>query len=77
MSLVFVLWQGEQIYIYKTAAFYTLIEGYPKSIKEELGIEGPVDAAFVCNGSIVHVIQGMDVYGLNLILLNIWQIISS
>lgn len=52
-------WQGDQVYIYKSAAPFTLIEGYPKSLKEELGIEGPVNAAFVCAGHhIVHIIQG-------------------
>ncbi|XP_036947676.1 hemopexin [Acanthopagrus latus] len=50
--------KGDQIYIYKGAAHYTLIEGYPKTLKEELGIEGAVDAAFVCpNEPIVHIIQ--------------------
>lgn len=51
--------QGNQVYIYKGGAHYTLVEGYPKTLKEELGIEGRVDAAFVCpNENIVHVIQG-------------------
>ncbi|XP_073318271.1 hemopexin [Pagrus major] len=50
--------KGDQIYIYKAAAHYTLIEGYPKTLKEELGIEGAVDAAFVCpNEHTVHIIQ--------------------
>uniref|UniRef100_A0A8C7M617 Hemopexin n=1 Tax=Oncorhynchus kisutch TaxID=8019 RepID=A0A8C7M617_ONCKI len=40
--------KGNQVYIYKSAAPSTLIEGYPKSLNEELGIEGPVNAAFVC-----------------------------
>lgn len=51
--------QNDQVYIYKAAAHYTLIEGYPKSLKEELGIEGHVDAAFLCPGEhTVHIIQG-------------------
>ncbi|KAA8579525.1 hypothetical protein FQN60_006618 [Etheostoma spectabile] len=51
--------KGDQVYIYNTAVHYTLIEGYPKTLKEELGIEGHVDAAFVCpNEHTVHVIQG-------------------
>ncbi|KAI1885207.1 hypothetical protein AGOR_G00217800 [Albula goreensis] len=51
--------KGDQVFIYKSEAHYTLIEGYPKSLKEELGVEGPVDAAFVCEGhAIVHIIQG-------------------
>ncbi|KAM3585261.1 uncharacterized protein V6R79_012378 [Siganus canaliculatus] len=51
--------KGNQVYIYKSGAHYTLIEGYPKTLTEELGIEGPVDAAFVCpTEHIVHIIQG-------------------
>ncbi|XP_047211787.1 hemopexin [Girardinichthys multiradiatus] len=51
--------KGDQVYIYKADAHFTLIEGYPKTITEELGIEGPVDAAFVCpNENIAHIIQG-------------------
>ncbi|KAK5847683.1 hypothetical protein PBY51_016791 [Eleginops maclovinus] len=51
--------KGDQVYIYKAAAHYTLIEGYPKTLKEELGIEGHVDAAFVCpDAHAVHLIQG-------------------
>ncbi|XP_061571609.1 hemopexin-like [Cololabis saira] len=51
--------KGEQVYIYKADAHFTLIEGYPKTVKEELGFEGAVDAAFVCpNEHRLHVIQG-------------------
>lgn len=51
--------QGDQVYIYKQAAHYILIEGYPKTVKEELGVEGRVDAAFVCpNEHTLYVIQG-------------------
>ena len=51
--------QDEQVYIYKAGAHYTLVEGYPKSLKEELGIEGRVDAAFVCpNIDKVFILQG-------------------
>ncbi|KAI1899077.1 hypothetical protein AGOR_G00057760 [Albula goreensis] len=59
--------KGDQVYIYKTAAHYTLIEGYPKTLKEELGIEGPVDAAFVCGEyPIVHVIKGQNMLDIDL-----------
>uniref|UniRef100_A0A668A4Y5 Hemopexin n=1 Tax=Myripristis murdjan TaxID=586833 RepID=A0A668A4Y5_9TELE len=57
--------KGEQVYIYKSGAGYTLIEGYPKTLKEELGIDGPITASFVCPSEhTVHIIQGskmMDV----------------
>ncbi|KAJ8358295.1 hypothetical protein AAFF_G00015900, partial [Aldrovandia affinis] len=59
--------KGEQVYIYKTAAHYTLIDGYPKTLKEELGVEGPVDAAFVCGDHpIVHIIQGQKMRDIDL-----------
>uniref|UniRef100_A0A3Q0SMM0 Hemopexin n=1 Tax=Amphilophus citrinellus TaxID=61819 RepID=A0A3Q0SMM0_AMPCI len=51
--------KGDQVYIYKADAHYTLIEGYPKTVREELGIEGTVDAAFLCpNQHTVHIFQG-------------------
>ncbi|XP_061539489.1 hemopexin isoform X2 [Phycodurus eques] len=51
--------KDDQVYIYKSDAHNTLIEGYPRTLKEELGIEGHVDAAFVCpNKDTVHIIQG-------------------
>ncbi|XP_041115898.1 hemopexin-like [Polyodon spathula] len=51
--------QGDQVYIYKSDAHYTLVEGYPKPLEEELGVKGPVDAAFLCgNSHVVHIIQG-------------------
>nr|XP_057941845.1 hemopexin-like isoform X2 [Doryrhamphus excisus] len=51
--------KGEEVFIYKQEAHYTLIQGYPKSLREELGIQGRVDAAFLCpNEHTVHIIQG-------------------
>ncbi|XP_074483873.1 hemopexin [Sebastes fasciatus] len=59
--------KDDNVYIYKSTAHYILIEGYPKTLKEELGIEGHVDAAFVCPDSdIVHVIQGNKLYDVDL-----------
>ncbi|MFJ1143619.1 hypothetical protein ACIKK6_24405, partial [Bacillus thuringiensis] len=53
--------------IYKADAPYTLIEGYPKTLKEELGIEGRVDAAFVCPAEhTVHIIQGGKLHDIDL-----------
>ncbi|XP_039998203.1 hemopexin [Xiphias gladius] len=50
--------KDDQVYIYKAGVPHTLIEGYPKTLKEELGIEGHVDAAFVCpNHHTVHIVQ--------------------
>uniref|UniRef100_A0A3Q1ENM3 Hemopexin n=1 Tax=Acanthochromis polyacanthus TaxID=80966 RepID=A0A3Q1ENM3_9TELE len=51
--------KDDNVFIYKGGAHYTLVEGYPKSLKDELGIDGHVDAAFVCaNEHTVHIIQG-------------------
>lgn len=59
--------KGDQVYIYKGDAHYTLVEGYPKSLQEELNIEGNVDAAFVCpNENTVHVIQGRMIRAIDL-----------
>ncbi|XP_034533930.1 hemopexin isoform X2 [Notolabrus celidotus] len=59
--------KDEMVYIYKGAVHYTLIDGYPKSLKEELGIEGHVDAAFLCpNEHTVHVIQGQKLLDVDL-----------
>ncbi|MFT7799497.1 hemopexin-like [Arapaima gigas] len=59
--------KGDQVYIYKSGAHYTLIEGYPKPLKEELGIEGVVDAAFMCKGKhTLYVIQGQKMKFLDL-----------
>uniref|UniRef100_A0A8C7YN27 Hemopexin n=1 Tax=Oryzias sinensis TaxID=183150 RepID=A0A8C7YN27_9TELE len=59
--------KGDQVYIYKAGAHFTLIEGYPKTLKEELNIEGQVDAAFVCPGQrTAHIIQGRKITYINL-----------
>ncbi|XP_060682921.1 hemopexin-like [Hemiscyllium ocellatum] len=60
--------QGSQLFIYKAEAQYTLIEGYPKPITEELGISGAgVDATFICPGtSLLYVIRGNRVQSVNL-----------
>jgi len=63
----FYMIKGDQVYIYKSPAPYTLIEGYPKTLKEELGIEGAVDAAFVCaEEQVVHIIQGQKMLDVDL-----------
>nr|AIZ00781.1 Wap65-2 precursor [Larimichthys crocea] len=59
--------KDDQVYIYKSGPVYTLIEGYPKTLKEELGIEGHVDAAFVCsNEHTVHIVQGKKLLDVDL-----------
>ncbi|XP_052004541.1 hemopexin-like [Xyrauchen texanus] len=59
--------KDEQVFIYKSGDEHTLIEGYPKPLKEELGIDGPVNAAFVCGEyEIVHVIKDHKMYDIDL-----------
>ncbi|XP_023251217.1 hemopexin [Seriola lalandi dorsalis] len=59
--------KDDQVYIYKAGVPYILVEGYPKTLKEELGIEGHVDAAFHCPGEhTVHVIQGQHMRDVDL-----------
>ncbi|KAL6485038.1 hypothetical protein MHYP_G00070830 [Metynnis hypsauchen] len=59
--------KGEQLFVYKSGADYALIEGYPKPLKDELGIEGPIDATFVCGDhEVVHVIKGRKMYDIDL-----------
>ncbi|XP_072318714.1 hemopexin [Eucyclogobius newberryi] len=59
--------KDNQVYIYKGDAHYTLIEGYPKTLKEELNIEGNVDAAFVCpSEDTVYIIQGRSIRAIDL-----------
>ncbi|XP_028321159.1 hemopexin [Gouania willdenowi] len=59
--------KDDQVYIYKGDAHYTLISEYPKTLKEELGVEGHVDAAFVCpDEHMVHIIQGRMMHDVDL-----------
>ncbi|XP_051882434.1 hemopexin-like isoform X2 [Pristis pectinata] len=60
--------QGSQLYIYKAEARYTLIEGYPKPVRDELGISSSdVDATFICPGtSELYIIMGNHMQMVNL-----------
>ncbi|XP_056904632.1 hemopexin isoform X2 [Takifugu flavidus] len=59
--------KNDKIHIYKTGTAHTHLEGYPKPLKEELGIEGPIDAAFVCGDHhIAHLIKGQKMYDVDL-----------
>ncbi|XP_061142877.1 hemopexin [Syngnathus typhle] len=59
--------KDDQVYLYKVSEPHTLAEGYPKTVKEVLGLEGPIDAAFVCeNEHIAHVIKGDHIYDVDL-----------
>ncbi|XP_078259035.1 LOW QUALITY PROTEIN: hemopexin-like [Rhinoraja longicauda] len=59
--------QGQQVFIYKAVARYSLIHGYPRPLRDELGISGPVDAAFICpTSSLVYLITGSRMREVNL-----------
>ncbi|XP_063069874.1 hemopexin-like isoform X1 [Engraulis encrasicolus] len=61
--------KGDKVYVYKSGPAsgpgYTLLEGYPKSLKEELGIKGPVDAALNCNAA-ATIFKGTQMYQVDL-----------
>uniref|UniRef100_UPI00398F2155 hemopexin-like n=1 Tax=Pristiophorus japonicus TaxID=55135 RepID=UPI00398F2155 len=60
--------QGPKLFIYKTEARYSLIQGYPKPVAEELGIPGTsVKATFICpQSSLLYVIMGNHLQSVNL-----------
>ncbi|XP_071390486.1 hemopexin [Centroberyx affinis] len=59
--------KDEQIFVYKVGEPHTHLEGFPKPVKEELGIEGPIDAAFTCQDSdIAYIIKGQNVYDVDM-----------
>ncbi|KAK6309530.1 hypothetical protein J4Q44_G00194110 [Coregonus suidteri] len=60
--------KDEQMFVYQSGGEqYQLVEGFPKPLKDELGIEGPLDAAFVCGEhSILHVIKGNQMFDIEL-----------
>ncbi|XP_060945109.1 hemopexin [Limanda limanda] len=63
---------NEDLYMIKDDKLYVSqddegMRGYPKSLKEELGVEGPIDAAFVCEDNhIAHFIKGDHIYDVEL-----------
>lgn len=59
--------KGEHVYAYKSGEPNTFVDGYPKAVKEELGLDGPIDASYVCEGDeVAHIIQGQIVYEVNM-----------
>ncbi|EMP30032.1 Hemopexin [Chelonia mydas] len=53
------LFQGSKVYIYRVGQGYTLVQGYPRGLEEELGITG-ADATFTCPHSAeLFVIKGV------------------
>ncbi|KAJ8004525.1 hypothetical protein DPEC_G00137180, partial [Dallia pectoralis] len=60
--------QGEQVFAFTNSGEqFQLVEGFPKPLKDELGIDGPLDAAFVCEKeSVLHVIKGKQMFAIEL-----------
>ncbi|XP_075333091.1 hemopexin-like [Odontesthes bonariensis] len=59
--------RGDQVWAYQPDAPFALIEGYPKTVKEELGFEGYVDAAFMCpNEQTLYVFRGTRMLAVDL-----------
>nr|ABW07853.1 warm temperature acclimation protein 65 KDa-1 [Ictalurus punctatus] len=63
--------QDKKVYVYNIShtpgVAHTLRDGYPKCVKETVGLEGHIDAAFICpKEHILHVIQGDKIYDVNL-----------
>ncbi|KAG7503431.1 warm temperature acclimation-related 65 kDa [Solea senegalensis] len=56
--------KDDHLFVYKVGGEHpVLMEGYPKSVKEELGVEGHIDAAFICEDHhIAHIVKGDHVY---------------
>ncbi|XP_074918001.1 hemopexin [Chelonoidis abingdonii] len=58
--------QGSQVYIYRVGPGYTLVQGYPRGLQEELGFTG-ADATFTCPHSAeLFVIKGNSLERVNL-----------
>ncbi|CAL8320242.1 unnamed protein product [Merluccius merluccius] len=59
--------KGNKVFAYKSGDQYQLVEGYPKTLQEELGVEGPLDATFVCGDySTLYVIKGQQMFEVEL-----------
>ncbi|KAM6934809.1 hemopexin [Xenentodon cancila] len=59
--------KDDNLFLYKVGEPHTHLDGYPKPVKDELGIDGPIDAAFACGGtSIAHIIKDQHIYDVDL-----------
>ncbi|KAL0985521.1 hypothetical protein UPYG_G00157960 [Umbra pygmaea] len=59
--------KGSKMYVYTATEPHTLLAGYPKPLKDEIGLDAPIDAAFVCQDKhIAHVLKGENVYDIDL-----------
>jgi len=58
--------KDDNLFLYKDGETHTLVDGYPKPLKEELGIEGPIDAAYVCDDNVAHIIKGQHIFDVDM-----------
>uniref|UniRef100_A0AAX7SDC5 Hemopexin n=1 Tax=Astatotilapia calliptera TaxID=8154 RepID=A0AAX7SDC5_ASTCA len=59
--------KNNNLYVYRVGEPHIHLDGYPKPVTEELGIEGPIDAAFVCEDHhIAHIIKGNQMHDVEL-----------
>ncbi|XP_030641828.1 hemopexin [Chanos chanos] len=58
--------KGDQVYAYKRGEPHALMEGYPKPVNVDLGIEPPIEAAFICGTeNIAYVIKDHKIYSVD------------
>lgn len=48
--------QDDHVFLYRVGGPNTHV--VPKTVKEELGLDGPIDAAFMCEDNTTHVVKG-------------------
>ncbi|CAJ1079833.1 Hypothetical predicted protein [Xyrichtys novacula] len=60
------MFKGENAYAYNVAEPHDHLDGNPKTVKEVLGLDGPIDAAFICEGDIAHVIRGPNMISVDM-----------
>uniref|UniRef100_A0A667ZDR5 Hemopexin a n=1 Tax=Myripristis murdjan TaxID=586833 RepID=A0A667ZDR5_9TELE len=61
--------KDDNVFVYKVGEPHTHLDGYPKTVKEELGFEHAdhIDAAFVCNDQhIAHIIIDDKIYDVDM-----------
>lgn len=57
--------QDDHVFLYRVGEPHTHVDGYPKPVKDVLGLDGHIDAAFMCDENTAHVIQGKTAHWLS------------
>lgn len=58
--------KGDHIFLYRVGESHTHVDGSPKSVKEVLGLDGPIDAAFMCHDNMTHIVKGDKIYNVDM-----------